>query len=311
MYRFIYHILQMASDTNGFEQGYSGLLFAPADFPDADGFDIRSVNSVVSNLTLYHLADSTDKTQQMKVWRRKVREIIQNHQEHIIQFYTNPLPTDHPLKLAHTLMQKYGRANSLPMYDITKPPPQTLKDIIVDVSGTGLAELNHYIGELEKTRASDAPLQRWTNIIRNLLDYLRDTGDELIRLDQKLQNECKHLDAVAEKVIQLTSLDDPGLDGFQDMMESYIKKQFEKHPIETLYWDYIKTVQKYTVLREILTTQRIMNSVEPLCCVCMTEPVIMAFAPCGHTFCTNCSKRTYSCHVCRQVVVSRIKLFFT
>ena len=45
MYRFIYRILQMASDSNGFEQGYSGLLFAPADFPDADGFDIRSVNS--------------------------------------------------------------------------------------------------------------------------------------------------------------------------------------------------------------------------------------------------------------------------
>ena len=303
--------MQMGSEANLLESGYSGMAYASADFPDADGFDTKSINSVVSNLTLYHITESVDKVQQSKIWRKKVREIIQNHQERIIQFYTTPLPTDHPLKVCRELLVKYGRTNGALTYDISRPPPQLLKDFIVDISGNGTNDLNQYIGGLEKSRASDTPLQRWTHMIRSLLDYLRDTGDELIRLDQKLQNECKHLDVVAEKITQLASLEDPGLDGFKEMMEAYINKQFEKHPIDTLYWNYINTVQKYTALRDILTSQRIMNTTDPLCCVCMTEVVVMAFAPCGHTFCTNCSKRTIMCHICRQMVVSRIKLFFT
>lgn len=303
--------MQMGSEANPLELGYSGMAYAPADFPDADGFDTRSVNSVVSNLTLYHVTESVDKVQQSKVWRKKVREIIQNHQERIIQFYTTPLPSDHPLKVARDLFVKYGRTNGALVYDTSRPPPQLLKDFIVDVSGNGANDLNQYIGDLEKARASDTPLQRWTHVIRSLLDYLRDTGDELIRLDQKLQNECKHLDTVAEKISQLAGLEDPGLDGFKEMMEAYINKQFEKHPIESLYWNYIHTVQKYTALRDILTSQRLMNTSDPLCCVCMTEVVVMAFAPCGHTFCTNCSKRTIMCHICRQMVSSRVKLFFT
>ena len=56
--------MQMGSEANPLELGYSGMAYAPADFPDADGFDIRSVNSVVSNLTLYHVTESVDKVQQ-------------------------------------------------------------------------------------------------------------------------------------------------------------------------------------------------------------------------------------------------------
>jgi hypothetical protein len=136
-------------------------------------------------------------------------------------------------------------------------------------------------------------------------------GDELINLDQDLQKMCRTLDTAAEKLIQVSSLDSLEVEGFNEMIEKYIERLFEKHPIEKLYWEYMSTVQKYSAIREILTSHRIMNSPEPLCCVCMSEVVIMAFIPCGHTFCTNCSKKTLTCHVCRQHIQTRVKLYFS
>jgi hypothetical protein len=37
----------------------------------------------------------------------------------------------------------------------------------------------------------------------------------------------------------------------------------EKHPIESLYWDYIYTIQKYSGLRDILIPQRTAATNEP------------------------------------------------
>ena len=94
------------------------------------------------------------------------------------------------------------------------------------------------------------------------------------------------------------------------MMELYIEKQFMNHPIESLYWDYINTLHKYSLLRDMLIPQRIANQIEPLCCICMNDPIITAMVPCGHTFCGNCSKRSTVCHVCRQIITSRLRVFF-
>ena len=145
---------------------------------------------------------------------------------------------------------------------------------------------------------------------RHMLDYMRDIGDEIIRLDQKLQSECQRIDSTVDKVNQLVALPNPEIDGFQEMMVTYIEKQFKNNNVETLYWDYIYSLQKYSALREILIPQRMSNQSEPICCICMTEPIVMAMSPCGHTFCTNCSKRTIVCHVCRQPVVTRLRVFF-
>ena len=113
-------------------------MYASADFLDAGGNDARplsSVTSTINNVSLYHINDIADKTQQSKAWRRKVRDIIQNHQELILQFITTPLPSDHPLKTARSLIQKYGKNGSI-TYDIHRPAPQFMKDYLVDLMNT-------------------------------------------------------------------------------------------------------------------------------------------------------------------------------
>jgi hypothetical protein len=310
--------LQMQDHTIDLESGYiPGTAFASANFPDADGAaPTNSLTQTVTSVSLFHLNDINEKHQAAKMWRKKVRDIIQSHQEDIIGFLTvDPLPEDHSIKLACTLLGKYGKilspgANSSG-FDTSKASLIYLKDIIADTPTTGIDELNRYIKDLEDAKASEAPLQRWTFITKNLLDYMKSVGDELINLDQKLQRECRHLDSAAEKILQISNLDDLEIDGFHQMIQTYIKKLFEKHPVEKLYWNYISTVQKYSAIREILTSHRVMNSAEPLCCICMTEVVVIAFTPCGHTFCSNCSKKTAFCHICRQHIQNRVKLYFS
>ena len=299
-------------DANTVEPGLYSSQYAPAgEFPDVEhSGPLYNVTTAVNNVSIYHISDATERLHQAKAWRKKIRDILQNHQERILQFFTKPLPTDHPLKVAHILLTRYGKTLSA-NFDLAKNPPQLFKDFLVDVSGQGFQNLNAYLLDLEKARAADSPLTRWTNMTRHMLDYMRDVGDELLRIDQRLQSECALLDSVVDNITQLVGIGNPGVDGFEDMMESYIAKQFEKHPIDVLYWDYIHTIQKYSGLREILMPQRISSQTEPVCCICMVETAIMTFVPCGHIFCMNCSKKAAMCHVCRQPVTSKMRLFFS
>jgi Zinc finger, C3HC4 type (RING finger) len=308
----------MQDNITDMESGYvPGTAFASADFPDADGAaPTNSLTSTVTSVSLYHLNDINEKNQQAKAWRKKVRDIIQSHQELIIDFLMQkPLPEHHVVKFANHILTKYGKVltpGSNPSgFDTSKASLIYLKDFIVDSKTSGIDDLNTYIKTLEEYKASDTPLQRWTYVVKSLIDYMRITGDELVGLDQRLQRECRLLDTAAEKLIQVSSLDSLEIEGFYEMVQTYIIRLFDKHPIEKLYWDYMSTVQKYSAIRDVLTSQRVMNSAEPLCCICMTEVVVMAFVPCGHTFCTNCSKKTMNCHVCRQHVQNRVKLYFS
>jgi hypothetical protein len=51
--------------------------------------------------------------------------------------------------------------------------------------------------------------------------------------------ECQRVDSIIEKVSQLIALPNPEIEGFQEMMDRYIEKQFETNQLETLYWDFI------------------------------------------------------------------------
>jgi hypothetical protein len=305
--------MQMDSSGGEFVNGQMTAVYAPADFPDVDQVEARQPNillNTISNVALYHMSDATDRHQQAKTWKRKVREILQNHQQVILQFFTKPLPNSHPLRVAHILLTKYGKINPALTNDLSKNPPTFFKDAIIDISSKGIDALNEYMTKLMITKAKEPPATMWVSISRHMLDYMRDVGDELIRIDQRLRDQCSHLDSVVERVQQIIDLPRPDLDGFEPMMETYIERQFETHPIHDIYWDYIYSLQKYTALRDILMPQRTSNISEPTCCICMTETIVMAMVPCGHTFCTNCSKRTLVCHVCRQAVTSRLRVFF-
>jgi len=137
--------------TDGMVQG--GAIYASANFPDADGNDTRpfpSLVNTVAHVSLYHLADGSDKQNANKLWKRKIRDIMQNHQEQILQFFTKPIPDQHPLKSAQLILQRFGKPINSNSFDYSRSPPTIFKDCIQDLSGRGIIEINKYISDLEK-----------------------------------------------------------------------------------------------------------------------------------------------------------------
>jgi len=46
------------------------------------------------------------------------------------------------------------------------------------------------------------------------------------------------------------------------------------------------------------------------CTICCTNEINCTFDPCGHVFCTQCSKNTKICFNCRKPIKKVIKIFF-
>jgi baculoviral IAP repeat-containing protein 7/8 len=49
---------------------------------------------------------------------------------------------------------------------------------------------------------------------------------------------------------------------------------------------------------------------EKLCKICFDNPSNVAFVPCGHVFCQNCTMFMKNCAVCRANITKRLKLYF-
>lgn len=297
------------NDTPGYVQGQA---YAPADFNEHDNeINAQPVFNSISHGISYHSYSMSDKVQQSRLWRKKLRDLIQYHREHILDFLVKPISENQTINSANMFIQKYGKNPVSYTFDASKNPPAFLKDHIADLSGQGFAELDTYMKNLETVFASDSPTVKWTNMTKNLIDYMKTLGDELIKVESRLSSECNSLDHFVSKVNQLVSLGNPGVEGYEGMMEELVKKQFESSTLESLYWNYMHTLQKYSSLYDILVQPKINLKTEPLCCVCMTDPSTVVFSPCGHTFCQNCSKKPIVCHLCRQVVQGRMKIYFT
>jgi len=63
-------------------------------------------------------------------------------------------------------------------------------------------------------------------------------------------------------------------------------------------------IQTITQQEEIqVSLERIYDSGEPECVVCLEEPKTLVMVPCGHyCLCSNCKTKIFKCPLCRQVI---------
>ena len=104
------------------------------------------------------------------------------------------------------------------------------------------------------------------------------------------------------------------LPGLIDAFGKYAEEIYNSSKIETTYKDLVGVYKKWNLCREIITLQNFVKEDirEPTCAICLIEPITQAVIPCGHTFCSNCSKKLHmSCGICRGLVRERIRLYFS
>ncbi len=260
--------------------------------------EASAIQNSLINASMFHVNEFTVKVDK---WKQDIYTQLKEQQKTVFSFLEITDSTEPAVSRASSFVEKFGNTRPIQMQDT---------NYIKTLSGRGIDELNAYIRKLDAEYSEEMIVERWKKIKDSLLTYMKSLGQELIQMDFALQTDCKQLDSFITKAKELIEFGNPGVEGYDTMIQTVIAKQFETKNIEVSYWNFIYTLQKYTILRDLLFVDGIKKE-GPTCCVCMEEPSTTVFVPCGHTFCSSCSKKKIMCHVCRSPIQNTLRIYFT
>jgi hypothetical protein len=251
-----------------------------------------------------------------QVTRKRIRELIVKHNQLLLQFLIPDSRETGPAKQTATLIRsaediftRFGR--DLPLTD--RISTQISQELNLDCSlNSVLAGLN---ASLDGLAADLCPSQQLISQIHWVFTQYKIVGEEVLRLEALLNQKTGVLDRLAERqnlVLNLKTND--ALPPLMDAFGVYMGQIFVESNFEATYKELAEAYKKWNILRDIVALhQSVMTETkEPMCAICLSEPVTHAVAPCGHTFCTGCVRRlNITCYLCRGAVRERVKLFFT
>lgn len=302
--------------------GYSPNMtgYSPADFADSEEtrptellLDPTSTGSRVPYSTVVHNAaqrqmmEIRDKTISPNLgnqsWRRKMKEFLAFKNEKLIEFLPKPFPQHPVLSQADQFLRRFGRLDF-------QPTSANLREVCLDISGVPIAPAIEE--ELQKQGPSD--IKQLGAQIRYVWDAYREAGEAVLSKEAALSQKLSNLDRVYQKVCGI--LDVPVNSehaALTTSVEKYVEVAFDENQIEEAYKDLMEAYRRFVYLKDMVgflkTTEP--ATTEPLCSICIQEPVSFALVPCGHTFCLNCSRRqTMQCYICRANIRERTKIFF-
>jgi hypothetical protein len=301
-----------------YSPGLSG--YAPADFQDATEtlppeiqLDPTSTGTfvpysqLVANVSNRQLQEVKEKTVSPvtngAAWKKRVKEFMLNKNEELLGFLRKPLSGHHTLSQADAFLRKFGSSNFSPTH-------HSLRDVFLDVSGVSM------ISRIEDELQAIGPASsvKLVEEVRWLFDKYREAGEQVFKTEAALRLKLDLLDKMYQKAFGLMDLPINEQSGvFQEAALSYLSSFFKEQNLEEIYNEYIESYRRFIALREMIITFRFTDNIdkEPLCCICLNEPVSFCVSPCGHTFCSSCSKRQMTnCYMCRTSIKERVRIFF-
>lgn len=295
-------------------------LFSPADFADAEEvrptaavFDLGGNGSAtpytaaVNGILMKHVDELKQKAAAISIptgWKKRLREFIAQKNTQLLDFLSLSIPSHPTLGKGEMILRKFGNVNLHP----THP---TVRDLVLDSSGADtMADLATGLLAL---RSQDG-MRDFIAAVRYIQDQYREAGEEALKQEQVFRGKIETLDKLQGRLAMLFDLDPT--EKYMPLMEAteeYIETIFKKNQIEEAYRAFIAAYRKFVALRDVVLMTRAISAQEnePLCTICLQEPIGFAMVPCGHTFCVTCMrKQVGTCFVCRGVVREKVKLFF-
>jgi hypothetical protein len=314
--------MKLANDRmNGIEGGHTMGQFSPADFesaedlmPTAAVFDIGGNGSstpyttAVEGVIMKHADEIKNKLanalQTPSGWKRRIREFLSQKNTLLLDFLHLTIHSHPTLGKGEMILRKFGNLS-------IRPDHPSIRDLILDVSGADcVAEINALLLSVRK----DSGIKDFISSVALIFEQYREAGEEALRQEIILKAKLDTLDKLQGKIAGLFDLDPS--DKYMPLMtasEEYIGTIFEKNQIKESYIDFIEAYRKFISLRDIVLMIRTIqsNENEPVCTICIQEPVAFCMNPCGHTYCVGCSRRQVGqCFVCRATVRDKVKIFF-
>jgi len=269
-------------------------------------------NNTVTNILTKHCSEIRSQCDDIlpsliSFSKKKLKDLIHKHNNEIFSFLTHPDKIPNLLSNAEGIFRKYGQP--VPTLKGVSAQ-QSLRDLQVDVSLDAVIEHIEYNLSIQKCSGS---LNTLLKQLRWLFQEYKNTGEEVLRLETTLFQKMEMLDKIHQRLPSLMNLtENHSLPSLIDAFSTYAKEAFQHAHFEENYIQLVETYKKWNVCRQIISEQQAMKeSTDPSCAICLLDTVSYAIVPCGHTFCSSCSKKqNTTCYICRGVIRERLKLYF-
>jgi len=305
--------------------GISGPLYGigPANWDDAEEtrplgatFDIGGhgsstpyANGILA-MTIKHMEEIRNKTassmNMANNWKKRFRDFLALKNKDLLDFLHVSVPSHPVFGPAELLLRRFGNPSVTPSHP-------SVRDFVMDASGvditpTIIEEMNR------KNEEAGAGLQGYIAKTRYLYDTYRAAGDELLSVQEALKRKLDKLDRVQARITPLLEIEQNDMyNGLMEVPEQYMKEVFEGSQIREEYKALIEAYRKFVAVRDIVTLSRtvVSHESEPVCGICLQDPVLFTITPCGHTYCQNCIKRQVAnCFMCRGAIKEKVRLYF-
>lgn len=298
--------------------------FSPADFQDAEdtrppagasesfGGGGRAAREIVGQTMSRHLAElvpmqSPAQTGGISNWRKRIRELMVQQNETVLNFLTRPT-SEHPVfGPVETAMRRFAMRG-----DVDTRSTIMLKTLLNTEQAS--TEIQSSIAQRLDVHGPSSLTQLQAQN-RALLEYYKETGEKLIEAENQLKLRLEKMDKLSHRVGLMMELQtNEAIPPLLECLEQYLKIAFKEFQIEDHYKGLLALYQKHAALRDAIKILQVGTSTsgDPMCGICLAEPVGYVHVPCGHTFCGGCSRRQgLSCPICRTTLRERVKLFFS
>lgn len=240
-------------------------------------------------------------------WRKKLREMLVVQNETVFSFLFKPAQEHPVIGPVQNALSRYAIRQDV---DTSRVAP--LRTLLQDLSGATQIQ-----AEIDETVSKKGPssLGQLKEQVMGLIELYKTTGELLLEAESQLKLRLEKMDKIQKRVSIMMELQtNEATPELVTATEHYLQAAFRDMSIEQHYKIILQLYQKHIALREaiqVFKTGATLPS-EPVCPICITEPVACAIVPCGHTFCGVCARRMMAeCSVCRGRIRDRLKLFFS
>ena len=268
--------------------------------------------TTVTNILSKHCCEikslTDDIIQPVNISKKKIKDLITKHNNEIFSFMAKPDKTPHALGIAETIFRRYG-------HEVPTIKGNTANNVLRDLNLD--TTMNTIVTEFDDNlkKVGEGGLDNFIKQMRWIFNQYKIIGEEILRQETVLHQKIDLLDKLNNRMPLITSLtNNDVLPELIDTFSKYAESIYTSSKLDENYLDLVELYKKWNICRQIVSLQHnIKNNIsEPQCSICLTESVSYAIVPCGHTFCSLCSKKqNTNCYICRGIIRERVKLFFT
>jgi hypothetical protein len=268
----------------------------------------------VTNILSKHCSDVKNASDEIiqstvNISKKKLKDLVHKHNNKIFSFFDHPDRTPNVLGIAEAIFKKYN-------HEVPNSKLNSINELNLDTSMSHVVmEFDQELEALSKQDGEKSGLHIFTTQLRWIFHEYKIIGEDIMKLESSLYQKLEHLDKLHHRIpIIMTLTSNDVLPELIDSFTKYTESLYQDMNIEEDYKNLVEAYKKWNVCRQIISLQNIVKQEthEPQCSICLVEPISFVIVPCGHTFCTICSKKqNTTCYICRGAIKDRVKLYFT